>query len=399
MAEAPEGVLWPPETAPPETTTPEPMPPDADTIQTRKAEHLHLAANGDVNTRTGAGWTDIHLVHEAIPAADLDAIDLGVEFLGRRLRAPLCIAGMTGGYAQAATVNACLARAAERHSLVIGIGSQRAAARRGDLSYTYAVAREQAPTAFLVGNIGAPQLIAQDESPPLTPADVRQLLSAIRADALAVHLNYLQETVQPEGDRRASGVLDALATLVSEVGVPVIGKETGAGVSRRSAGLLASAGVAAIDVGGVGGTTFAAVEGLRAEQQGHVRGRQLGETFREWGMPTAVSIVAARPTGLPIIATGGIRTGLDAAKALALGARLVGVARPLLQAALEGGDAAVDAWIEQFLAELRAAVFLTGLRTVVELRAAPRVIAGSTQEWLSQLGYLPEALARTDASA
>jgi isopentenyl-diphosphate Delta-isomerase len=362
-----------------------------DDVERRKAEHLELTASADVNTRTGAGWSDVHLIHEALPAVDFDAVDLSTEFLGRQLRAPLLIAGMTGGHARAAEINARLARAAERHGLALGLGSQRAALRRPDLISTYAVARDQAPNTFLIGNIGAPQLIPQDGGDPLSVEQVRSLVGAIRADALAIHLNYLQETVQPEGDRRAAGLLEAIARLTRAVGVPVVAKETGAGISRRTALLLAQAGVAAIDVGGVGGTTFAAVEGLRAAAKGSRRGEGLGATFREWGIPTAVAIAACLPTSLPLIATGGIRTGLDAAKALALGARLVGVARPLLQAAL-AGDAAVDAWVDQFLVELRAAIFLSGATSARDLRSRPLVIVGNTREWMAQLGYLDDVL-------
>lgn len=361
-----------------------------DAVAARKGEHLRLTATGDVGTRTGAGWDDVHLVHEAVPAVDFDAVDLRVRFLGRTLAAPLFIAGMTGGHPQAAAVNACLARAAERYGLAMGIGSQRAALARPDLADTYRVARREAPTAFLAGNVGAPQLVTQGACPALGVDDVRALVAAIGADALAVHFNYLQETVQPEGERRATGVLDALRRVVAGAGVPVIGKETGAGLSRRSAARLVEAGVAALDVGGVGGTTFAAVEGLRAAEQGDERGRRLGEVFRDWGLPTAVAVTEAVPAGLPVIATGGIRTGLDAAKALALGATMAGVARPLLQAVLAGGDAAVSRWIEQFLTELRTAVFLSGARSVADLPSRPRVVLGDTREWLRQLGNTPD---------
>jgi isopentenyl-diphosphate Delta-isomerase len=174
---------------------------------------------------------------------------------------------------------------------------------------------------------------------------------------------------------------------VATASVPIVVKETGAGMSRSTAIRLASLGAAALDVGGVGGTSFAAVEGLRAAAQGDRRGERLGELLRDWGVPTAVSVVAAAPAGLPIIATGGVRGGLDAAKALALGASAVGVARPLLQAALES-EAAIDAWIAHFLDELRTALFLTGSRNATELRAKPRVVLGTTREWLAQLGYL-----------
>jgi len=373
--------------------TPPHRPGPGDPIEARKAEHLRLTAEADVERHAGAGWPDIRLVHEAVPEIDLDAIDLSIELLGRRLRAPLVIAGMTGGHAAAVEVNACLARAAERHGLAMGTGSQRAALGRPDLLATYRVAREQAPTAFLIGNIGAAQLVPQGKTPPLAAAEVEALAAAIRADAVAVHLNFLQETVQPEGDRHATGVLDAMRRLAQALPLPVIAKETGAGLSRSSAQRLAATGVAALDVGGAGGTSFAAVESLRAAQQGDRRGQRLGEVFRDWGVPTPVAVMAAAEAGLPVIATGGVRSGLDAAKALALGATAAGVARPLLQAALAGGDAAVDAWIEQFLAELRAALFLTGSRTCADLRQRPCVLLGETRQWLEQLGYLGEITA------
>jgi isopentenyl-diphosphate delta-isomerase len=208
----------------------------------------------------------------------------------------------------------------------------------------------------------------------------------IRADALAVHLNYLEEMVQPEGQTRARGADRAIAELARTCGVPVIAKETGAGVGRATALRLADLGVRAIDVGGVGGTSFAAIEAKRARDRGDDRRGLLGERFTDWGLPTAVAVVGARATGLPIIATGGVRSGHDAAKALALGATAVGVGRPLLQAALRGA-AAVDEWIAQFELELRTATFLCGAASVQALRSAPRVILGDTKEWLAQLGY------------
>src|SRR5438105_15561556 len=175
-------------------------------IEARKADHLRLSAGGDVDALAGPGWDDVHLVHEALPEVDQRAIDLSVAFLGHSLRAPLLIAGMTGGHKTAHDVNAVLARAAERHGLAMGVGSQRAALRRPDLAYTYTVVRDEAPSALLIGNLGAPQLIAQgDESPPLGLDEVQAAIDMIRADALAVHLNFLQESVQPEGERRARG--------------------------------------------------------------------------------------------------------------------------------------------------------------------------------------------------
>jgi isopentenyl-diphosphate delta-isomerase len=354
-------------------------------IRARKAEHLRVAVERDVDSRTAPGWEDVRLVHRALPEVDLPEIDLGVDFLGRHLALPLCISGMTGGHPAAREVNARLARAAQRFGLAMGVGSQRAALVDPALASTYEVARQVAPEALLFANIGAPQLIAQGPAPPVRPDQVRALIDSIAADALAVHLNFVQETVQAEGDRRARGCLAAIAELVATLPVPVLAKETGSGLDAISAARLAQAGVAALDVGGLGGTSFAAVEAQRAAAVGDRRRAQLGELYRDWGIPTAVALVLAAPTGLPLIATGGIRSGLDAARALALGATLVGVARPLLACAVQG-DEAVAAWIEQFAAELRAALFLTGSQSLPELRQQPTVVLGETRRWLDQLG-------------
>jgi len=357
-----------------------------DALRQRKAEHMRLAADETVEVRTAPGWGDVHLVHDALPEVDLADVDLGVELLGRRLGLPLAIAGMTGGHDGATAVNATLARAAERHGLAIGLGSQRVALADPSLEPTFAVVREQAPNALVIGNIGAAQLIEQDGRPPLSDRQLARIVEMIAADALAVHLNVLEESVQPEGDRRARGVAAAIERLTATIGVPVIVKETGAGISRETALRLRDAGVAALDVGGLGGTSFALIERLRAQRQCDRRGIELGEDLGEWGIPTAVAVVGARAAGLPVIATGGVRSGLDGAKALALGARAVGVARPLLLAALDG-DAAVDAWLERFRGTLATVLQLTGCRRVDELAARPLVVEGRTRAWLDGLGY------------
>ncbi len=357
-----------------------------DEVERRKGEHLELVASGDVEARTSPGWHDVHLVHSALPVTDLDAVDLTTELLGRRLRAPLVIAAMTGGHPAAREVNRRLGAAAERHGLAIGVGSQRAALRKPALAPTYAVAREAAPNAFLIANVGAAQLIPQASGDLIDEAAVRAAVEMIGADALAIHLNFPEEVVQTEGDRRAAGIREAIRQAVRSAPVPAIAKETGSGISREVAAELAGLGFAALDVGGSGGTSFAAVEARRAAERGDARGARIGQVFRDWGLPTAVSVVGAVSAGLPVVATGGVRSGLDAAKALALGATVVGVARPFLTAALEG-DRAIDVWVEHFLEELRVAVFLAGGRACRELRDRPRVISGETRRWLHDLGY------------
>ncbi len=345
-----------------------------------------MVAEQDVEARTSAGWEDVHLVHEALPRTDLDRIDLSVEFLGHRLRAPLVIASMTGGHSSARAINATLAAAAQRHGLAMGLGSQRAALRRPSLASSYRVARETAPDAFLIANIGAAQLVPQGGAPAIRPDELCELVAMVSADALAVHLNFLEEMVQPEGDRCTAGLRATLPGVVEALRVPVIAKETGCGMSRSTATELAEAGFDALDVGGLGGTSFAAVEAIRAEERGDRRGAALGGLYREWGIPTAIAVVGAASTGLPVVATGGVRSGLDAAKALALGAVAVGVARPLLSAALAGEDV-LEEWISHFLDGLRVAILLTGGRRVSDLRSVPRVFTGQIREWLLGLGY------------
>lgn len=357
-----------------------------DEIVGRKADHLRLATVEAALARRGTGFDDVTFVHNALPEVDFERLDPSVEFLGRRLSLPLVIASMTGGHPDGGRVNAALARAAERHGLAMGVGSQRAALREPALRDTYGIARQEAPSAFLLANVGAPQLVAQGDAPPLSVDEVKRLAEMISADAVIVHLNALQELIQPEGDRRAFGWLAAIERLVVALPLPVVAKETGGGVSERVARRLADAGVAAIDVGGLGGTSFAAIEGLRAAEQGDRRGSELAERFADWGIPTAASVGLATRAGIPIIATGGIRSGLDAGRAIALGATAVGVARPLLQAVLDGGDEAVDGWLARFREELLATQFLTGSPTIGDLARAEVVISGETGHWLGSLG-------------
>ena len=354
-------------------------------IQARKADHLRMAASDPVESARSAGFEDVQLIHDAVPELDLGTIDTSVDFLGRRLALPLVISAMTGGHAEGGRVNAILARAAERFGVAMGVGSQRAALVDPNLRATYAITRDEAPGAYLIANIGAAQLVAQGGSEPIGTAEIETLLGTIRADALAVHLNPLQELIQTEGERNARGHLDAISELVRAVDIPVVAKETGGGVSADAARRLAATGVAAIDVGGVGGTSFAAIETMRAEKRGDERGVRLGRLLRDWGISTVASLALARSAGLPVVATGGVRSGLDAAKAIAMGATAVGVARPLLQAALAGGDDAVAAWIDEFAEGLRAAMFLSGSGDTTALRRRTPVVVGATAELLRQL--------------
>lgn len=354
-------------------------------ISRRKGDHIRLAASDAHQSSVSAGWGDITLVHDALPDVAAAEIELGVELLGHDLRLPVVIAGMTGGHPDAVRINGVLGRLAQSAGLAMGVGSQRAALLDPTLEATYAAARDAAPDAMLIANVGVAQLVEQDGQPAFDASTLRRAVSMIDANALVVHLNYLEESVQPEGQTRADGVLAALRTVTAALDVPVILKETGTGISRVVSLRARDAGAAAIDVGGLGGTSFASIEAARATAAGDEIRARLGTTFGQWGIPTA-ACVAGSAGVLPVIATGGIRTGLDAAKAVALGATVVGIGRPLLQAALEG-EASTNRWIAVFERELRTAVFLTGGRRLEDLRSAPRVVTGDLLEWLRQLGY------------
>ena len=353
------------------------------TVSSRKADHLRLTATAAVERASVAGWADVHLPHRALPEIDFDEIDTGVELFGHRLLLPLLISSMTGGHPDAEPVNATLARAAERFGLGMGLGSGRAMLANPELTRTYSIARQEAPTALLYANIGAPQLIPQRDRPAYTSRDLLPLIEALDAGALAVHLNFLQEAIQPEGDTRARGCLDAIHRLCAELPVPVLLKETGAGIGPAEVRALADAGVAAVDVSGTGGTSWAAVEARRAEKRGDLAHAVLGEQFATWGIPTPVALRQSRDLGISLLAGGGIRSGLEAAKAIAMGAVAVTVARPLLGAALKG-ETVVESWITQFALELRTAMFLTGSRTIADFQRITPVLTGPLWQWLNQ---------------
>lgn len=346
----------------------------------RKAEHVKVVLGQNVEGRYRY-WDDIQLFHNALPEIDFDEVDPSVDFFGKRLQAPLMITGMTGGYPGAVTINSNLARAAADVGIAMGVGSERAAILKGNYPESYScVARFEVPLKF--ANIGAPQIIAQSPGDRVIGLpEARAAMELIQADALAIHLNFLQEMVQPEGDRRARGCLDEIQALAREL--PVLAKETGAGLSRFVGDRLKAAGVRAFDVSGTGGTSFAAVEHHRAVALGADREARVGKTFWNWGIPSPVSVRELVPLELPIVASGGIRSGLDIARAVALGATAAGIAGGVLRAAATGyKDARAE--LEQIIYELRVAMFLTGSRTVDELRRSRYTITGETREWLGR---------------
>src|SRR6266480_1254981 len=358
----------------------------SDEVKQRKIEHVSVALGQDVSAPQAASWNDIKFVHQALPEVDLDEVDTSVTFLGHRLRYPIFVSSLTGGHPDVTSINRNLARAAEEYGLALGVGSQRAAIVNPEVAPSYAVTRQYAPNAFLIANIGAPQLIAQARHSAFGLEQAQQAIDMIGANALAVHMNSLQEAAQPEGDRRSAGEAAALKALTSELPVPVIAKETGAGVCREQALLLLNCGVAAIDVGGAGGSSMSAMEAVRSEARGDGRTMNIGLLFRDWGIATPICVVEAGIAHLPLIATGGVRNGLDVARALALGATLVGMGFPFLKAASESYEKVCEL-LEATIAELKVAMQLSGAKCIADMQQIDIVVTGETRNWLNLRGF------------
>lgn len=350
----------------------------ADEILRRKDSHLDLCAEQDVEGPGPGTLLDaVHLVHQALPELAWDEIDASTDFLGKRLRFPVLVTGMTGGTERAAAVNRDLAAAAERAVVAFGVGSQRVMSERPEKAATFRV-RDQAPSIAVLGNIGLRQ------AAEIGVERVRGLMESIGADGIAVHLNAAQELIQAEGDRDFRGGEQAIGVLARSLGDRLVVKETGCGIAPRLAVRLCELGVRHLDVSGAGGTSWVAVESLRAQGL-HAR---LGAEFAGWGIPTAACVLgAAAAVGgrATLIASGGVRGGLDAARAIALGADLVGLALPIFRAQQAGG--ADGAWraIDEVCAGIRLAMLLTGSRTLADLRRARRVVDPTLGTWVQAL--------------
>jgi isopentenyl-diphosphate delta-isomerase len=338
-------------------------PPD---IRQRKADHIRVNLEENVDfPRLTTGLERYRFVHQALPELDLDAVDTSLALFGRTLRAPLLISSMTGGTERARELNLRLAEAAQAHGLAMGLGSQRAALEDPATADTFRV-RAAAPDILLFANLGAVQLnygYGIDEA--------RRAVAMVEADGLYLHLNALQEAVQPEGDTRWSGLLNRIEALCRASDVPVLAKEVGWGLSERAARQLADAGIAALDVAGSGGTSWSEVEYHRAPTAFHAR---VARAFADWGTPTAETLLAARRAApdLPVFASGGLRDGIDVAKCIALGATLGGMAGPFLRAAAESEDA-LDETVRVIVAQLRIAMFAAGAGDLAALRVTPLI--------------------------
>jgi isopentenyl-diphosphate delta-isomerase len=343
-------------------------------ISKRKDDHLDLATHGNVGFRDKTTLLEcVELIHDSLPELSVDEVDLHTRILGRSLRAPIILAGMTGGTDRAHRINRELASIAEECGYGFGLGSQRPMLKDPATAVTYQV-RDVAPSVLLLGNIGAVQATS------MKTEQLGELAAAVGADALCVHLNPAMELVQGEGDRDFRGIEAMYGRLAAELGIPVVAKETGCGLSAGVARRLAASGVRDVDISGAGGTSWVAVEAER----GAVEDRPLGEAFWDWGIPTAASLVCVAPQRFrTVIATGGVATGLDAARALVLGAHAVGIARPVLQALEHGGRLQALAFLGGVERELRTALLLIGARDVAAARERPHLLKGDLQLWAS----------------
>ncbi len=343
-------------------------------IEKRKNEHAKICLEKNVQASKNY-WGNVYLIHNALPEIDKDEISLSTNFFGKKLNAPVIIAGMTGGFLDAGKINQNLAEAASILGIGFGVGSQRAGIENRSLSGTYSVVKNF-DIPLVIGNIGAPQLVKQKNKPPLSIKEIKEMINMIDADCLAVHLNFLQEIVQGNGDTNAKGCIDAIEKIKKLIKTPVILKETGAGISFELTRKIKKLNIG-VDVGGLGGTSFASVEYYRAVNRMQKR---IGKTFWDWGIPAPISVLNSKKAGIKnIIATGGIRNGLDGAKALALGADCFGIAYPLLKPAMKNSNAVVEE-LKIFIEELKDAMFLVGAKNIKELRNKT-VILDSFLEW------------------
>ncbi|MGB3944101.1 MAG: type 2 isopentenyl-diphosphate Delta-isomerase [Methanothrix sp.] len=354
------------------------------TTAKRKLDHIRICLEKEVE----GGWRpfdDLSLVHRALPGIDAADIDTRSRFLGKDLSIPFMISGMTGGHPDTKEINVNLALAAQEVGVAMGVGSQRAALERAEVEETFSAVRDAAPKIPIVGNIGAVQLRRGGAEV------IDRLAEMIDADAIAVHLNFLQESVQPEGETEAKGAIEAIKA-ASDSRVPIIAKETGAGISREDALALLEAGVEIIDVGGFGGTSWSGVEAYRAEERSDMQSSKMGRLFWNWGVPTPVSVVECASVGAAVVSSGGVRSGIDVAKSIALGASLAGAALPFLAPATEGPSGVAEA-LRVYERALRTAMFLTASKSISDLGSAPILVFGRTREFLEQRGFDPRKFA------
>ncbi len=350
-------------------------------IMDRKEDHIRICLGLPVQARrVRTLFDDVHLINNSMPELDLDDIDTSVKFLGHKFNVPLMIGAMTGGAELAGSINKNLAVAAQETGIGMVVGSQRAGLYDKSLADTYSITRKMAPNIFIGSNIGGAQI-----SSGFSLKDGKKLVEMIDADAFYVHLNPGQEVIQPEGNEKYKNVLSGIGKFVKGLDVPVVVKEVGFGISGEVSRRLEGIGVSAIEVAGMGGTSYAAVEYYRAKTMRMRMKEKMGSLFWDWGIPTAVALrMAKKNTKIPIVSSGGIRTGIDIAKSMALGASLTAVAWPLLRPASISSESVKDK-LDELVYGLKTVMFLTGCRNIKELQGLKYVITGELKEWDEQL--------------
>lgn len=351
-------------------------------IEKRKLRHIRVSLEEEVETDIATGFEDIRLIHRALPEIDLDEVSTETTFYGKKLAAPLIISAITGGTDEAKEINKVLAEVAEEKKIGISVGSQRIAVAQPETAPTFSIVREKAPTTFVMGNLGCPQL-----SLCWGVKEAQKCIDMIEANALALHMNPLQEAVQVDGDTNYRGVYEKITELVKSLKTPIIMKETGAGIAWEDAAKMQKAGASGLEISGVGGTSWSAVEYHIAKEVGKKDMEYLGGALWNWGIPTAISVIeTTQKTDLNVISSGGIRTGVEIVKSLALGADMGGMAKPFLEKAIEGKDA-LSRYVDDIIREIRVAMFLVGAKNIDELRRVPVLVMGKTAEWLRLRGF------------
>lgn len=343
----------------------------------RKKEHVKISLEKNVNFKNKTTWLEhIHLIHMALPEFSLEEISLKRKFLGREFQLPFIIEPLTGGFPEAEIINASLAEASEKLDIPIGLGSMRAAIEEPNFQKSFKIVREKAPNAFIIANIGIMQLIEKGIE------YAEKAIEMVNADALYIHLNPLQEIIQPEGEKKFENCLEKIIECCKYIKKPIIIKEVGCGISMEVAKMLEKTGISAIDIAGAGGTSWAAIEYYRAKEIGDKYKAAMGETFWDWGIPTAASLIEVKSiSNLEIVASGGIRNGLDAAKCLGLGATMVGFAYPLLWPATRGYEYVLEK-IKLYAEELKLALFLTNSKNIGDIKNKI-IISGPLREWIN----------------
>lgn len=349
---------------------------ELDIIIQRKKDGIYIPLKRNVQAKNVSTFLEyVNLVHNSLPELNFDEIDIKTKFLGFEFDAPLIIDAMTGGTPEAEKINGRLGKLAEKCNIPMGLGSQRAGLRSDILKGTYSIARKNAPNAFLIANIGGAQL-----SNGMKFEDVSRIIEMIDANALAIHLNPLQELIQPEGEPKYKGILQRIREISDKISIPVIIKETGAGISSDVAMRLESTKISALNVSGAGGTSWAGVEKIRAEMQRNENKESLGDLFWDWGIPTAQSILEVRSVSkIPIIASGGLRNGLEIVKCMVIGANTSAMAFPFLKAATRS-ERYLFVFFNKIIGEIKSTMFLIGAPRISDLSKSRYILTNELAE-------------------